>query len=134
MTNLILVAYDGTPASDRAFDQALTLAQQSASTLHVVAVAWSAEVETRRSIDRARVRCTSCLRGLHARAVAADVDLELEVAEGIVADQIVAAAERIGADTIVMGHRHRSLIDRMAEGSVAKRVIDRARCCVLVAP
>jgi nucleotide-binding universal stress UspA family protein len=58
----------------------------------------------------------------------------IEVAEGIVPDQIVAAAERIGADTIVMGHRYRSLLKRMAEGSVAKRVIDRARCCVLVAP
>ena len=110
MSNRILVAYDGTPAADRAFDQALTLAQQSASSLHAVAVAWSAEVETRGSVEVARVRLTSCLRGLRARAVAADVELEFEVAEGIVADQIVAAAERIGAGTIVMGHRHRSLL------------------------
>lgn len=40
---------------------------------------------------------------------------------------------RISAGLLVIGHRRRSLICRMAEMSVAKRVMDHVHCPVMVA-
>jgi nucleotide-binding universal stress UspA family protein len=132
LRNLVL-AYDGSRASERAFERALDLAHEAHTPLHVVAVAWTAEVETRVGLDKARLKCLAYLEALCERGRAAHVELQIEVAEGDPSDQIVIAADRIAADLLVIGHRRRNLLCRMAEASVAKRVIDRAHCPVLVA-
>ena len=133
MFKRILVAYDGTKSSDLAFERALEVAQEAHATLHVVAVAWSAEVDTHASTDKARAHCWGYLTQLRKMGVGPEVDLEMEVVEGDCSEQIVAAADRFGADLIVMGHRKRALLSRLARTSLAKRVIDHAHCCVLVA-
>lgn len=133
MPHKILVAYDGTRAADRAFEVALDVAQRFDAHLHVVAVASAAELETHVMLDRLRVECAAYLEPLRARGAAAHVDVEVEVTEGIPAWEIATAARRIGADLIVIGHRQRNLLRRCMEGSVAKRVLDRAPCAVLVA-
>jgi len=46
----------------------------------------------------------------------------------------LAYAEKIAADLIVMGHRHRSLIERGFGGSTAIRVLEFAACPVLIVP
>jgi nucleotide-binding universal stress UspA family protein len=48
------------------------------------------------------------------------------------ADQIVELAEADGYEAIVMGHRGRGGLESLLLGSVAKDVIDQARCSVLV--
>lgn len=133
MFSKILLAYDGSEPAELAFERAVEVAQQAHVRLHVVAVAWSAEVDTHASLDKARDRCWAYLQRLRERGAEAHVDLELEVVEGTCSEQIVAAADRLGADLIVIGHRKRPLLSRLAEGSLAKRVIDHAHCCVLVA-
>ena len=133
MPHKILVAYDGTYAADRAFELALDVARRFDAHLHVVGVASAAEVETHVMLDRLRVECAAYLVPLRARGAVAGVDVGVEVAEGIPAWEIAAAARRIGANLIVIGHRHRSLLRRCMEASVAKRVLDRAPCAVLVA-
>jgi len=137
MTNRILVAYDGTEAADHAFEAALGAARQRCAGLHVIAVASAAEVETHVMQDRLRVECAAYLRPLLARGAAVyvdvEVEVEVEVTEGIPAWEIAGAALRIGADLIVIGHPRRSLLRRCMETSVAKRVLDRAPCAVLVA-
>lgn len=134
MFSNILLAYDGTPASDLAFERAMEVARLTHATpIHVVAVAWSPEVETHASLDKIRVRCWAYLTELRKRGADPQVDLEMEVVEGSCSEQIIAAADRLGVDLIVMGHRKRTLPSRLAEGSLAKRVIDHAHCCVLVA-
>jgi len=133
MFGKVLLAYDGTQAADLAFTRALQVAQEAHVPLHVVAVAWSPEVETHASLDKARDECWACLNLLRSKAAAARVGLELEVVEGNCADQIVAVADRLEADLIVIGHRHRTLVQRMSEMSLAKRVVDHAHCSVLVA-
>ncbi|VTU31429.1 universal stress protein [Variovorax sp. PBL-E5] len=133
MFNHILLAYDATEASDLAFERALALAQEAHAPLHVVAVAWSAEVETHASLDLARARCWESLQLLRRRGADAQVPVDVEVLEGDCPTQIVAAADRLGADLLVIGHRRRSLLSRLAEASVAKRVIDHAHCSVMVA-
>lgn len=57
----------------------------------------------------------------------------IEVAEEIPSEQIVAVAHHLRADLIVIGHRKRGLLSRIAEASVVKRVIDHAHCNVTVA-
>jgi len=133
MFSSILLAYDGTPPSDLAFERAMEIARMAHARIHVVAVAWSPEVETHASLDRIRVRCWAHLIQLRKRGADPQVDLDMEVVEGDCAKQIIAAADRHRADLIVMGHRKRTLLSRMAEASLAKQVIDHAHCCVLVA-
>lgn len=133
MIHKILVAYDGTDAANRAFEVALDVARRFGAQIHAVAVASAAEIETHVSLDRLRIECAAYLEPLQARGSAAHVDVDVEVAEGIPAWAIAAAARRIGADLIVIGHRHRNLLQRCMEASVAKRVLDRAPCAVLVA-
>lgn len=133
MTNRILVAYDGTEAADQAFEVALGAARQRGGGLHVIAVASAVEVETHVMHDRLRGECAAYLRPLPARGAAVHVDVEVEVTEGIPAWEIAGAARRIGADLIVIGHRRRGLLRRCMQTSVAKRVLDRAPCAVLVA-
>ena len=133
MFSKILLAYDGTKPADLAFERAMEVARLAHAPLHVVAVAWSAEVETHASLDKARVQCWAYLTQLRKRGADPQVDLDMEVVEGNCSEQIVAAADRLGADLIVIGHRKRTLLSRLAEGSLAKRVIDHAHCCVLVA-
>ena len=132
MLRNVVLAYDGSGASDRAFEHALDLAKEAHASLHVVAVAWTAEIETRVGLDKVRLDCWTRLDTLRERGIAAHVDVAVEVAEGGPSEQIVAAADRVGADLLIIGHRRRSLLCRMAEASVAKRVIDRAHCPVLV--
>jgi len=133
MPHKILVAYDGTNAADRAFEVALDVARRFDAHLHVVAAASTAEIETHVMLDRLRVECAAYLETLRARGAAANVDVEVEVSEGIPTWEIATVARRIGADLIVIGHRQRGLLRRCMEASVGKRVLERAPCDVLVA-
>lgn len=133
MFNKILVAYDGTESAESAFEQAAQLARSAHRPLHVVAVAWSAEVETRVAIEMKIKEYTTMLDELRARQRNADLELEVEIAEGNPHEQIVHAAKRLDADLLVIGHRRRGLMHRLAEMSVAKRVIDHAHCPVMIA-
>jgi nucleotide-binding universal stress UspA family protein len=55
-----------------------------------------------------------------------------EVEIGDPAASVVSFADRIGADLIAMGHTGRGQLTSLILGSVAKRVIDTARCPILV--
>ncbi|HJO34884.1 MAG TPA: universal stress protein, partial [Gammaproteobacteria bacterium] len=58
---------------------------------------------------------------------------QIELAQGEAAAAIVASARRFDADLIVLGHRQRSLFERLFDPSVAQHVLDRTRCSVLIA-
>jgi nucleotide-binding universal stress UspA family protein len=133
MQRVILVAYNGTEAAEQAFETALEMAKHSQARLHVIAVASAAEVETHVMHDRLRIECAAYLEPLSGRGAVVHVDVEVEVAEGMPAREIARAAERVGASLIVIGRRRRNLLRRCMEASVAKRVLDRAPCNVLVA-
>ena len=72
-------------------------------------------------------------------AVVADVDLAgLEVIQvedvGDPARMLVAYAEKVDADLMIIGRRGAGLIERIMLGSVANRVVHDARCPVLLVP
>jgi nucleotide-binding universal stress UspA family protein len=68
------------------------------------------------------------------RTELAGLDVEAEVRQGMgadIADQLLAAADDVGAEMIVIGVRHRTAVGKLLMGSVAQRVILEATCPVL---
>jgi len=129
---LVLVAYDEHPTGRIAFERALELAAHDGRRLHLLAVAQSVDAEVRSGIEHERAHLAAVLEDLRARALMRGVPATAQVAEGPDAVVIAEVARTLQARLIVIGHRHRDLLHRMGEMSVAKRVIDRAPCEVLV--
>lgn len=84
-----------------------------------------AEMEARSSYGRLAVETAEQLR-------IAGLAAESEVRSGDPAEEIVATAERRSIDAIVVGSRGRGDVERALLGSVAREVILRAPCSVLV--
>ena len=72
------------------------------------------------------------LRHLERLAQEAGVRVDREIREGEPHEEIVAVADAIGVDLIVMGHVGRRGPRRILIGSVTERVIELAHCPVLV--
>ena len=49
------------------------------------------------------------------------------------AHEIVAVAQEIGADLVVVGHRHQSTLARWWRGSVGRNLLDELQCSLLIA-
>ena len=136
MYRRILVGYDGSKASDKAFDNALSLAKSHGAELHVLTVARPPEiaddVETEAVIENSREHHRKLLVPLRKKAAQAGVKANFEVAIGHPAEQIMSCADRHRADLIVVGDRGRSTFARMLLGSVSKTVVQYADRPVLV--
>lgn len=136
MYRKILIAYDGSEASRKAFETALTLALQHNAELFVLSVARppevADEVETEAVIENSRQHHRRMLAELKPALAAKKVKAHLEVAVGHPAEQIIYDADRHGVDLIVVGHRGRSKFARLLLGSVSKHVVQYADRPVLV--
>lgn len=129
----ILVALDGSEAGDEAVAEAAELAAQfraEVMVLHVqqlVAVQGAALVEPEDEawavVDRAAARLKG--EGVNARG-------EVYVGHNVAA-AIVSAAERSGADVVVLGSRRPSEVGRLLLGSVGRQVVHRLGRPVLLA-
>jgi nucleotide-binding universal stress UspA family protein len=142
----IVVGYDATEPSKRALARAADLAKKFESTLVVTSVAEPVAVpgdpvvpgdaiglaapailpipdrdEATRELGEARQELER--RGLDAR---------YESAVGDAAEGIVEAAQRHGADLIVVGTREPGFLDRLLAGDVSEAVSRRAHCDVLI--
>ncbi len=62
------------------------------------------------------------------------IPMEVHVVEGVAFEAILAEADRIGADMIVLGTHQRGLIRRLIEGSVSQKVAFGAEVPVLLVP
>jgi nucleotide-binding universal stress UspA family protein len=136
MYRKILIAYDGSEASRKAFETALTLAVQHNAELFVLSVARppevADEVETEAVIENARQHHRRMLAELKPALAAKKIKAHLEVAVGHPAQQIIYDADRHGVDLIVVGDRGRSKFARLLLGSVSKQVVQYAARAVLV--
>lgn len=133
----ILVAVDGSEASDNAFATALELAALTGGALTALAVegplpAYAATIgeveEVKREKDAFFERL---LADTQKRAEVAGVRLEVDLRPGHAAELIVRVADEIQADLIVLGHKGHFLRDHLL-GSTADRVAEHASCPVMI--
>ncbi len=85
------------------------------------------------AVDRAREACQRLAHQTAARLGAAGLDAHYAVRSGDPAVEILDAASEFDADLIAMGTRGRTGLERVLLGSVARNVLHRATCSVLVA-
>lgn len=129
----VLVATDFTEVADRAVAQGFGMVAEQGTVhlAHVIPVAASAEADARQSRELA-------WHALSRVTANDDIDrsgrVERHVLEGAPADRLLALADRVGADLIVLGARSRSVVTRALLGSVAQAVSERARVPVLLVP
>ena len=138
MTETWIVATDFSECSDAAVLEAARLAAPSKSTLRLFHVhdavnpprhlAWGDETYQLESDLRARLaRIGDDVKARHP-----GIDVEIGVATGDPAAGILAEADRVEADHIVVGTHGRTGIAHLVLGSVAERVVRAARVPVIV--
>jgi len=136
MYRKILLGYDGSDASKKAFDAACDLAVRDNAELWVLSVARPPEigdeVETEAVIENSRRYHQRLLAELRATVTGKKIRAHFEVAVGHPAEQIIYDADRHGVDLIVVGDRGRSKFARLLLGSVSRQVTEHADRPVLV--
>ena len=141
MYKRILVAYDGSEAGQKALLDSRELAQWANSELYLVAVMPPASaliggegyVYDPRIEEEERKEYENILQEGLRRLSESGRAAKGEVVVGDAVDEVSRHAAKIGADLIVLGHKHlTSWTARWWRGSVSKAVIEHAPCSVLV--
>ena len=129
----VLVAVDGSAGSDEAATEAADVAATFAAHVAVVHVRQLMAVQGAAIIEpaeEARAIVRRAVSAVKARGVPGTGEV---IVEHSVVSGIVSAADRHGADLVVLGSRRPSHVDGLVLGSVAHEVIHRLRCPVLLA-
>jgi nucleotide-binding universal stress UspA family protein len=136
MVSKLLVAYDGSQQSEKAFAMALDMASHYSAQVIVLSVARPPEppvaVEMEAVLEAATEYYQAQFKNLKEQASSLGIEPRFEVRVGHPAEQIIHFANEEKADAIVMGHRGESFLQRWLLGSVAKRVLSYAHCTVVV--
>lgn len=136
MIKTILVAFDGSDQSRKAFQLGLEIAAKFAARFLVIGIVRLPEpaisVEIDAMLDRGKTHFAEEFAQLGEEAKALQVNLETHVAVGHPAEQILRYAEDSHADMIVMGRRGLTRATRWILGSVSERVMRYAHCPVTV--
>jgi nucleotide-binding universal stress UspA family protein len=134
---IILLATDGSPASEGASGEAIDLAVQVEARLLVVSVLGASSRPSEASAETAgpadsRDSLTTKAQAIVQRAKAAGADATFLVWDGDPGEAIVAAADSENADLIIVGSHGRSGVSRFLIGSVSDYVVRHAHCPVMV--
>jgi nucleotide-binding universal stress UspA family protein len=139
MLNKILVAFDGSEQSYKAFDFALEMSRLCSGAspeIAVVSVAQPPEpadiVEVDAIIDSATQHYEQLFKGLREKARAKNLEITAEVVVGHPADQIIKYAVDKKSDMIIVGQRGKSKMAKWLLGSVSKRISTYAPCTVTI--
>jgi len=132
------VGIDGSQQARKAFVHALELSQCFGASLHAVAVIYGPDIEMAEPEEREqlihhyRQRFDSEFEQLHEQARGADLEVEFHVLEGHPVESLLEFSWQGDFDHIVVGHRRKGMFERLLMGSVARQVVDLARCSVTV--
>ena len=136
----ILLATDGSEEAELAAGAAVELAENTGSELHVMHVKllpitppYPDVLDWREDLERAEREARELLDEQVKKVEdAGGTVARVHLREEEPAEEIVALAEELGADLIVVGSRHRGRIRRALAGSVSDWVVRHARSPVLV--
>jgi nucleotide-binding universal stress UspA family protein len=141
----ILVAIDGSPLSDKAAEEAVRMAagnpSQFKSKIYAMLVLPNAPRTTFTDfVPPKPITETEQWQELREKifyvveknATEAQVPLEIKVAYGDPADELIGFAEREEIDVIVIGSTGKGFLKRKVLGSVSDKVVRHARCSVYV--
>jgi nucleotide-binding universal stress UspA family protein len=132
-TSQIVIGYDFTPASDLALQYAVEFAcRDPEQILHFVVVL--RENQSYDTAERIRLDLEGVITELfRMRDAPENAECHVHTRIGDAADELVKAAQELGADLLVIGSHNRSRIERIFVGSVAQKVLHNARCPVFIA-
>jgi nucleotide-binding universal stress UspA family protein len=142
MYKTVVLAYDGSEAGQKALLDCREIVQWSQAELRLIAVmprpvtsvAAECWVYTQEADVAQRELHQAVLDSGLQRLREAGLTAEGELVQGDSVEEIARCAARIGADLIVVGHKHLDRwTDRWWRGSVSKALIEQAPCSVLVA-
>lgn len=138
----ILLAVDGSEPSLTAASLVTALPLPAGCSIELISViadepstygAWPASVPIPTPApDRTVAEVRASLDDIAARLGADGRTTCTIVRHGRPASEIIAEADRFGADLIVLGARGHSVVERLLVGSVSSEVVDQAHCPVLV--
>jgi len=132
----ILVAYDGSDPADNALEYARLVSKKFGATIEVISVVRRSligdDVEASADIDQGIRQARQAILRLRRRATEDASDIHFHTAVGQPADKIIARADSIDADLIVMGCRGVSAVERCLTGSTVRLVMSGSQCPLLV--
>ena len=142
----VLLAVDGSGASDTARELVAAIAWPAGSALRVLAVVvppvgllvespgpMYLGPDTLAAIEASRVEEARRVVGFAQRTLPTDgLTIETVILHGAAAHEIVDEAVRVGADVVVVGSHGRGALGGLLLGSVSAEVIDHAPCPVLI--
>ena len=139
MLEKILVGFDGSEPSFKAFHYGLEIIKQCSVTrpqIVVVSVVQLPEpadiVEVEAVIDSATEHYKVLFAELENRAKTQQITIATEVLVGHPADQIIRYAKGNGVDLILVGQMGKSKIENWLLGSVSRRVAAYSHCTVTI--
>ena len=139
MTGKMLVAFDASEESHKAFDLALEMASSCKSLAPEIFVLSVVQTPGGMSIanignlvEEATAEFKGQFKDLEAKAVANHVKIREEITVGHPAEKIVEVAKAKGCTMILMGHKGRSKIGGLLLGSVSRHVASLAHCTVII--
>jgi len=138
----LLVATDGSPAAQAAFDEALALSLETGSGLAAITVwralqgdfglAYPSTAVLADILEAERTHAELTLAAAVEQAEKAGVPISTRLATGDPADSICAYAAEIDARLVAIGSRGHGTVAALLLGSVSQAVVRQARCPVLV--
>lgn len=136
----ILVAFDGSPQAEKAFDFALEMSkdcQGMTREITVLSVVHLMEqidvpVDIESIVNAAKAQYESLLIGLQEKAKSQGLNITAEIVTGHPADDIIEYAAKNKINLIIMGQRGKSKVSKWLLGSVSLQVASHAPCSVMI--
>jgi len=127
---VVVVGIDFTEVGEVALSQAIGLVADGGTVhvAHVLPAASGSEADARQAREEAWYVLSKLVVGER------DARVERHILEGEPAEQLLALANRVGADLVVLGARSHSVVRRTFLGSVAQSVTESATAPVLLVP
>ncbi len=143
----MLLAYDGSPAAERALDLAISWPALRGHTTRVISVAqppalWRAGISPAMyrqvmedygaALDALQAEYRDLAEDAARQLAASGTEASVSTPTGDAANEVLAASRQMDADLVVLGSRGRTGLQRLVLGSVARNVLVSADASVLV--